>query len=56
MRRDESSTIRDVMEMLARERREERRRSEADVSPAPAAPLDGTDAAPLTDASDTKGG
>ena len=56
MPNQERDTIRGVVETVPPRAREDEDRSQADVVPEPAPPLDDTDVWPLTDPDETMGG
>ena len=56
MRRHQRSPLAYQIEMIAGRVGDEREHPQADVVPEPSPPLDETEAAPLTDLDDTKGG
>jgi hypothetical protein len=56
MSNQEGERVGDVLETLPPRVRDEETRSQADVTPEPAPPLDETDVQPLTDPDETKGG
>lgn len=56
MRTHPERSVREELESVARELRDEQRRPQSDVTPEPTAPLDEMDVAPLTDPEDVKGG